>query len=277
MTLYIEYLLLVNICGGLLVMFAVSKCLRTEINIRSACIILFLYTVIEWLAMVYIPQLSGFLATVSILVLSKYTVRGQLVLHVALILLFIFSTGSMTLYTVNLLNFQSYLWCVMILFILLSGQFILSGKASEWISYSSVQASFICEVTLKQGQSKWTGKGYLDSGNALSAPFSGKPVMFADAQVASRLLPAEVVAYINGQSACPEQWKQRISFIPSKSVHKDCKILLGIECDSVEVESEGQTFIFERIPVIFSKEQYYVEQSCHCLLSPLQMLNCYQK
>lgn len=277
MTLYFEYLLLVNICGGLLVLFAVSRCLKTGINIRLASGILFLYTLTECLIVTYHPQLSGFLAAVSVLVISKYTVKRQMVLHAALILLFIFSSGSMTLYTVNLLNFQLFYSCVVLLLIFLTGHLIFSMKIADWISFSSVQASFICEVKLKQGQAIWFGKGYLDSGNALSAPFSGKPVMFADANVSSELLPEEVVAYLNGISACPDQWKERISFIPSKSVHSACEILLGVECEKVEVTSNGETFVFENIPVVFSKEQYYVEQSCHCLLSPMQMLQCYQK
>ncbi|MFB1081192.1 sigma-E processing peptidase SpoIIGA [Jeotgalibacillus sp. JSM ZJ347] len=277
MTLYIEYLLLVNICGGLLVLFAVSRCLKTVINIQSACVILFLYTMAEWVVMSFIPQATGFLAAVTIFVISKYAVKGQVILHAAILLFFIFSTGSLAIYTVNLLNIQLFLWSALFLSITLAGHFVFAGKVAEWMSYSSVQASFICQVTLKQGKSLWQGKGYLDSGNALLAPFSGKPVMFADASVASNLLPAEVVSYMNGQSECPEQWKKKVSFIPTKTVHKDCEILLGIECDSVEVEAEGKTFVYEHIPVIFSKETHYVEKSCHCLLSPLQMLHCHQK
>ncbi|AJD90918.1 hypothetical protein JMA_16010 [Jeotgalibacillus malaysiensis] len=276
MTLYFEYLLLVNMCGGLLLLFAVSRCLKSVINIRLACIILFLYTLIECVAVRYLPQLSGFLAAVFILVISRFIGKSQMVLHAAIILLFIFSSGSMTLYTINLLNFRLF-YCAALLIIFLTGHYILSVRAADWISFSSVQATFICDVKLQQGKASWLGKGYLDSGNALSAPFSGKPVMFADANVSSELLPEEVVDYLNGHSECPDHWKEKISFIPSKSVHSSCEILVGVECEKVEVRSNGETFVFENIPVVFSKEQYYVEQSCHCLLSPMQMLQCYQK
>ncbi len=71
MTLYFEYLLLVNICGGLLLLFAVSRCLKSAINIHLAYVILFLYKLSECLVVTYHPQLSGFLAAVSILLINN--------------------------------------------------------------------------------------------------------------------------------------------------------------------------------------------------------------
>ncbi|TFE00228.1 sigma-E processing peptidase SpoIIGA [Jeotgalibacillus salarius] len=277
MTLYIEYLLLVNICGGLLLLFAANKCLRTGIKVRSACTILLLHTAMEWIVFSYYPQVSGLLSAVSILVISKYAVKGQAVSHVALIILIVFSSGSLTTFTNNLLNIQSYYYHFIMLLLILVGHSLVTQRISQGLTYSSVQASFVCEVKLTQKNKHWTGRGYLDSGNALSTPFNGKPVMFADSSVAAHLLPEEMVYYLNGQAECPHEWKQKISFIPSKSIHKECEILISVECDSVEVLSGGNKFVFEKMPVVFSKENYYVEQSCHCLLSPLQMLHCYQK
>ncbi|MBM7578417.1 sigma-E processing peptidase SpoIIGA [Jeotgalibacillus terrae] len=276
MTLYIEYLLIVNIGGGLILLLTLNRLLKTQLKVGAACMVLLIYTGLEWYFSLNGSEIIKIIAPMLMIAAVKVSIRKQVVLHAVSLCLFLFSSGSMASFVNGLLSESTPVTGLALLFLILSIHLLLAGRISWQVSSSSVQQSYIYEVELTLGKKMWAGNGYLDSGNALITPFSGKPVMFADFSVAKYLLPDEVLCFIKNDSDCPEEWKQKIHYIPTKSVHKECDVLISIECDRIKVCTEDDHFVFEKIPVIFSLESHYVDRSCHCLLNPLQMLHCYQ-
>ncbi|KIL50388.1 hypothetical protein KP77_17630 [Jeotgalibacillus alimentarius] len=276
MTLYIEYLLIVNIGGGLILLFTLNRLLKTQLKVHTACLVLLMYTGLEWYFLQSGSEFIKVIAPVLMIAVVKASIRKQIMLHTASLCLFLFSSGSLASFMKGLLSVSTPISGLALLFLILFIHLFLAGRVSWQISSSSAQQSYIYEVELTLGEKIWAGNGYLDSGNALITPFSGKPVMFADYSVAKYLLPDEVLCFVKKESDCPEEWKQKINYIPTKSVHKECDVLISIECDLIKVRTDEDHYVFEKIPVIFSLENHYVDRSCHCLLNPLQMLHCYQ-
>jgi stage II sporulation protein GA (sporulation sigma-E factor processing peptidase) len=130
--------------------------------------------------------------------------------------------------------------------------YLLPGCVLTWLIFSRF-ADFIksrmvrertsadVEITL-DGRSV-TMKGIVDTGNFLTEPISGKPVMIVSAAAAKRFLPDEFVkeavkdrkSQLISEELMTSKYASRIRMIPFQSIGEDRGYLLGIRPDVIRI------------------------------------------
>lgn len=95
-------------------------------------------------------------------------------------------------------------------------------------------------VYLALGEKACTFRALCDSGNLLTEPLGGLPVILCRREVGDRILPAEAAAFFQkgenaSLAALPASLARRIRMIPVKGVGGGKKLLYGLLPDTVEV------------------------------------------
>ncbi len=89
-------------------------------------------------------------------------------------------------------------------------------------------------------------KALLDSGNMLKDPISGMPVIIIEKEILHKIIPEEILNYIENIVGGEEQkektevkkYLSKIRMVPFMSIGKENGMLLGIRIDKVKIETE---------------------------------------
>lgn len=138
---------------------------------------------------------------------------------------------------------------------------IISRKNSDDIIYT-VTVAFDCVSV--------TGRGYLDTGNALTDCFSGFPVIIANADFIANLFFDEEISYLkesNIISNDAERLKNRTRIIPFGTI-KDQGILRAFKPDYIIVEKNNQKICKTNEVYVAVGIKNFSSFNCDVLLNP---------
>lgn len=114
----------------------------------------------------------------------------------------------------------------------------------------------------------WSGRGLVDTGNALRDPISAKEVAICQIGRTNEW-PTEL--FEDDSSECvnlPGCWTEKLVWIPSKSIHEENRLLAAFRTESFSVEVDGEKRTAERVLVTFTTKILSNDQSFDCLLHP---------
>lgn len=105
--------------------------------------------------------------------------------------------------------------------------------------------TFFC-IKIYDGEKMLKVNALLDSGNMLKEPISGMPVIIIEKKTLSKLIPEEILNYIEDIIGGDEkedkdgiqQYLSKIRMVPFMSIGKDNGMLVGIRVDKVKIETE---------------------------------------
>lgn len=105
--------------------------------------------------------------------------------------------------------------------------------------------TFFC-IKIYDGEKMLKVNALLDSGNMLKEPISGMPVIIIEKETLSKLIPGEILNYIEDIIGGDEkedkdgiqQYLSKIRMVPFMSIGKDNGMLVGIRVDKVKIETE---------------------------------------
>lgn len=105
--------------------------------------------------------------------------------------------------------------------------------------------TFFC-IKIYDGEKMLKVNALLDSGNMLKEPISGMPVIIIEKETLSKLIPGEILNYIEDIIGGDEkedkdgiqQYLSKIRMVPFMSIGKDNGMLVGIRVDKVKMETE---------------------------------------
>lgn len=105
--------------------------------------------------------------------------------------------------------------------------------------------TFFC-IKIYDGEKMLKVNALLDSGNMLKEPISGMPVIIIEKETLSKLIPEEILNYIEDIIGGDEkedkdgiqQYLSKIRMVPFMSIGKDNGMLVGIRVDKVKIETE---------------------------------------
>lgn len=105
--------------------------------------------------------------------------------------------------------------------------------------------TFFC-IKIYDGEKMLKVNALLDSGNMLKEPISGMPVIIIEKETLSKLIPEEILNYIEDIIGGDEkedkdgiqQYLSKIRMVPFMSIGKDNGMLVGIRVDKVKMETE---------------------------------------
>ncbi len=138
------------------------------------------------------------------------------------------------------------------LFLAILGYYVVLG-IWKFLSYMQRWKRYNMSVELCVGEQSHLVKGFLDTGNGLLDPITGKPVSIVDKDTANKLLGKEDI--------------KNIRYIPYKTIGSKNGVMLCFQIDFLRISGEHECVI--EAPLIgISEERFSSRGECEMILNP---------
>lgn len=258
MVIYAEYLFLENVLTGGLILLITEKitgmrCKKRLLFLGSILCGLYSF-ILFWETLNPLPVIFsklGFSAAVVWIVFRPERVRrfGRIALIFYLVS---FAMGGITIGTMYFLGIAGVTRNTSVYLGFLGYFYVLLGCALTWMIFSfftdfikgrMIKERAYADVEIGMEGRSVVMKGMVDTGNFLTDPLTGKPVMIISAEAAGQLLPNEFIeeAVKTGKiQSLPEalinsSYASRIRMIPFKSIGEERGYLVGIRPDTIKI------------------------------------------
>lgn len=190
------------------------------------------------------------------------------------IMYFMQSAGINDHYLPNVVN--KYFWWGVIGAIFLA--IIIGRFGTQTFHKRTMMQNFKRTVVIKLWGKQVELQGLVDTGNYLTEPISGLPVMVVEYKALKGLLPEEIRTIYNAEQPVDyslindlineERYYSDISIIPYQSIGKENGLLLGIRPEQVEVKTGNRVLVTNKIVVAIHKGTLTVDNGYQALLHP---------
>lgn len=299
MTIYVDIVLLENICMNYIILFGTAYIIKIKVKhlrILVSSIIGAVYAILAYsgtfqlyanvfvkiilsICMVYIAynpkNIKGIIKELIVFYLVSFALGGC-----AFALLYIVKPQD--IFIKNGVFIGSY----PIKIVLLGGVvgFTITYIAFKLVKNRMNKSELIYEIYIRLEEKELKLKVMLDTGNMLKDPISNSPVVLIDKSKLYELLPKEILdnnkeilgGEFKNQDEIDYKYKTRLRIIPFTSVGKQNGMILGIKVDEIKIITDVEEIINKRAIIgiydrIFSKTDKY------CGLISLDMLERSEK
>lgn len=149
----------------------------------------------------------------------------------------------------------------------------MKGKLDKHVK-DKIKYDEIYQVTLVLGDTQKSTNGYIDSGNQLTDPFTGKPVVICDQLFLQQFFERNewegIVHCIETTqfNQFPEVLQQRLSIVPYQGVGGKNGMLFTFKPDKLIVYYEDTVLETDKVLIGIQLTDLAVDNSFHCLLHP---------
>lgn len=265
MTVYLDVVLLENLCMNYIILFAtgyIMKIKMKQLRLIASSLLGGIYAVVAYLEI--LPIYSSFSMKIILSILMVYLAfrsKGIKNLGKQLVIFYLtsFAFGGCAfalLYFIRpqdiLMRNGVYVGTYPIKIALLGGiiGFIITYIAFKIVKTKLHKKDMIYEIEIKIEDKKIKLKAMLDTGNLLKDPISGMPVVVVEKQQLYSILPAKLLDNIDkliggdGESLLDKieekEFLTRFRMIPFSSIGKQNGLMLGFKADQVAIEKEGE-------------------------------------
>jgi len=146
--------------------------------------------------------------------------------------------------------------------------------AHRWLTQKTLATRQFCSLEIKQGGQTLIGVGFIDTGNALCDPWSGRPVIIADYDWMKSLLPPEFSELVaesawnskaGAELLATTDLAARCRLLPFQSIGLSSGLMLAVTCDQVKIIGK-QTWVHNQILVALAPEGLSQENSFQALV-----------
>lgn len=296
MTIYLDVVLLENLCMNYIILFATGYILKLKMKqwrLIFSSILGGIYAVVSYLEI--LPIYSSFVmkALLSVgmvhLAFNGKSVK-QLVKQLVLFYLTSFVFGGCAfalLYFVRpqdiLMKNGVYIGTYPLKIAILGGLvgFIITYIAFQIVKTKLKKKDMIYEITIKIGEKKLTLKAMLDTGNLLKEPITGLPVIVVEKRELYSIIPTNLLDHIEeliGGEADEivnqieeKEYLTKFRVIPYSSIGKQNGLMLGLKAEEVAIEKEGEKEIQNDV-IIGIFEQSLSKNNTYTALIGLDLL-----
>lgn len=271
MTIYLDVILLENVCMNYIILFATGLIHRTKIKgwrILVSSLIGGVYAILSFAPIIeiYSNLLFKVLLSIVMVYIAFHPSNVKLLLKELIIFYLVsFAFGGCAFCLLYFIRPQDILMRNGVLtgtypikIALLGGivGFVVVNIAFKVVKGKLSKKDMFCEVTVFLNNKQKTIKAFIDTGNLLKDPISGMPVMVIEAVELEEMLPKEIIIHINeileGKrievlSELPNEYKLKFRVIPFASLGKQNGMLLGFIADKVELRTEENVQELENI------------------------------
>jgi stage II sporulation protein GA (sporulation sigma-E factor processing peptidase) len=262
MEVYVDVVFEINFFMDMLIFYIAAKIMNRSVKLRrivfGALVSAFLYCILMFtpfqkymnvfgalsvllisVKVVFSPKkISDMLFSAFVVTISSFVVGGT-----ALGIFYYFNLGKAdgTSFGINTDNIP-----VKVLCFAASVVFVLIYFGNKILKSSLLKSRCICTLTIENNGKRALLKGFMDTGNSLYEPISGKPVVVAELKYISKLLPDKLTEFFsNGINSPPEAvyeslqneiFVKKIRLIPFKSIGRENGIMIGFEADSILID-----------------------------------------
>lgn len=263
MTIYLDIVILENICMNYTILFATGIINKRKINylrIFLASLLGGIYAVIAYMSILEIY--SNILVKILLSICMVYIAFKSEKIKVLLKQLLIFYLTSFTfggvafslLYFIRpqdiLVKNGIYIGTYPIKIVLISGilGFSILVVAFKVVKGKINKNNMYCHIDIKLFEKTKKVKAVIDTGNFLKEPITGAPVVVIEREELLGLVDENIInnidKIINGELSEEidiSKYSSRIRLIPFTSLGKKNGLLLGISVDSIEIDFEDTT------------------------------------
>lgn len=262
MTVYLDVVLLENLCMNYIILFATGYLMKIKMKQLRLVVSSLLggaYAVIAYLEILPIYSSLGMKIVLSILmVYIAFKAKGIKLLSKQLVIFYLTSfvfggCAFALLYFIKpqniLMRNGVYVGTYPIKVALLGGivGFMITYIAFKIVKTKLRKKDMIYPITITLQERELTTKAMLDTGNLLKDPISGMPVIVVEKEQLYSLLPSKLLnhieEWIGGDETFLSQIEEkelitRFRMIPFSSVGKQNGLMVGFKADQVVVEKE---------------------------------------
>lgn len=279
MTVYLDVVMLENLCMNYIILFAtgyIMKIKMKQLSIVASSILGGIYAVVSYMEI--LPIYSSFVMKILLSVIMIYIAfkpKGikQLLKQLVIFYLTSFAFGGCAFALLYFIKPQNilmrngvYVGAYPIKIALLGGivGFIITYIAFKVVKTKFHQKDMLYEIQIKIQEKTVKAKAMLDTGNLLKDPISGMPVVIVEKKLLYPLLPVKLLdnidKFLGGDAENlldeieEKEMLTRFRMIPFSSVGKQNGLMLGVKADKVLVQKEeGEDEIQNVIIGIFSQ------------------------
>ncbi|OAT81795.1 hypothetical protein A6M21_10385 [Desulfotomaculum copahuensis] len=149
----------------------------------------------------------------------------------------------------------------------------------HWLNRSSHGKAFQVPLTIELNGRRVTVNALVDTGNSLTDPLTGEPVIVVEYDLLKDAFPEAVrevwekggegVALLAGLGATG--WASRFRLIPFRSLGQDNGLLVGVRPEAVEICRDGRVFKAKRVVVGVYRQQLDQCSAYRALVPPVLM------
>ena len=277
MTVYIDIVLLENICMNYIILLGLGYIIKLKINylrIFVSSLIGAIYAVLAYSRI--FPLYTNFLVKIVLSICMVYIayypkkIKG-LIKELIVFYLVSFALGGCAFALLYWIKPQEifmengvFIGTYPIKIVLMGG---LLGIAITYISFKLVKnkmnkSELVYDIKIELEEKEITTKVLLDTGNMLKEPLSNIPVVLIEKDILIGLLPKELIyeqeQIIGGdlkkQDNIEYKYKTRLKIIPYTSVGKENGIILGIKVDKISILTDVNEIVKKEVIVgIYNK------------------------
>lgn len=255
MTVYIDIILLENICMNFIILFATAYIIKIRIKylrVFISSLIGAIYAVLVYanILAIYTNIIMKIILSICMIYVAfrPKTLKGM-IKELILFYLVSFALGGCAfalLYIVKpqeiLIRNGVYIGTYPIKIALLGGivGFVITYIGIRAVKNKIVKNEIIYTTQIKINNKSCLTKLLLDTGNMLKDPLTNSPVILVEKKILKTLVPEELIKIMEQKNGGDineilEEFKKRIRIIPFTSVGKQNGMMIGIKVDEVNV------------------------------------------
>lgn len=285
MTVYIDIILIENLCMNYIILFGTGYIIKLKINYLRIFISSLIGAVYAILAYIDIfPLYTNIFVKIILSICMVYIsyspkrIKG-IIKELVVFYLISFSLGGCAFALLYLIKPQEilmkngvFIGLYPIKIVLMGGLlgFVVTYVAFKLVKNKMNKKELIYDIKIKVEGKEISTKVLLDTGNMLKEPISNIPVILIEKNKLYNLLPDELInnqEYILGgdlekQANIENKYISRLKIIPFISVGKENGIILGVKADEVKILTDVDEIIKKKVIIgiydkKFSKAERY--------------------
>ena len=285
MTVYVDVVLLENICMNYIILFSTGYIIKIKLNhlrMLASSSIGAVYAILAYTGI--LPLYANLFVKIILSICMIYiafnprNVKG-LIKELIMFYLVSFALGGSAFALLYIVKPQDifmrngvFIGTYPIKIVLLGGitGFIITYTSFKLVKNRMSKSELIYDIYIKIEEKEIKTKVILDTGNMLKDPISNSPVILIDKDKLYELLPKDLIdnaknmmgGEIKTQDEIEYKYKSRLRIIPFTSVGKQNGMLLGIKADEIKIVTDVEEIINKRAIIgiydkKFSKNEKY--------------------
>ena len=262
MTIYVDVVLLENICMNYIILFSttyIMKIKRKHIRLFLSSLVGAVYAVLAYAEIV--PLYANFIVKVILSIVMVYIAfypknfKG-LLKELIVFYLVSFALGGCAFALLYIVRPQDifikngvYIGTYPLKIALLGGivGFVITYIAFKVVKNKIIKNQIIYEVEISIEDKTLKTRLLLDTGNMLKDPISNSPVLKIKKNTLKEIIPEEVLEetekILGGDVKRNEKYQKRLRIIPFSSIGKQNGIMVGIKADKVKITNDIEEII----------------------------------
>jgi stage II sporulation protein GA (sporulation sigma-E factor processing peptidase) len=156
--------------------------------------------------------------------------------------------------------------------------FALGKNLISFLRRNIIKKDFLIQFTISMDGKNTDLVGLVDTGNHLSEPLTGNPVIIVEYQAITDLLPSPIGTLLSSHKELEtgelvkligmEDWGKRLRIIPFASVGKEYGVMMGLKPDQVIIDSRGEKIIKNNVIIGLCRQALCPDNSYRALVNP---------